>query len=433
MYSPAIEKIVYWLEQAKTVAENKDQEAGFEKLIEYYKTGDLKTWDDYNVLWVKDLASSVDYVNGFIEVYGDPLGMKATWESVVNFKDVEATKRAETISQNAQWFEDNSPVDPRFKKKEVKGVSAKVITVVQLGGECHPSTPIGINLPNANWIRKQHGSKSVTMDNIMYSYDQSSLGGGSLEEFCYSQEEIDRAKKYGYLAGNLNTDMHECVGHGSGQLLPGVSSEAMKNYHSALEESRADLFALYFIMDQKMVDLKLMPNLDVAKAEYDTYIRNGLMTQLVRIELGKDIEQAHMRNRQLISKWVFEKGEKDKVIEKKTKEGKTFYTINDYDKLRTLFGELLKEIQRIKSEGDFNAGKELVEKYAIKIDPVLHKEVKERYEKLKLAPYAGFINPILKPVMKNNEIIDVKVEYPDDFTEQMLYYSKNYSFLPDIN
>ncbi|MCK9612118.1 MAG: dipeptidyl peptidase 3 [Bacteroidales bacterium] len=433
MYSPAIEKIVYWLEQAKTVAENKDQEAGFEKLIEYYKTGDLKTWDDYNVLWVKDLASSVDYVNGFIEVYGDPLGMKATWESVVNFKDVEATKRAETISQNAQWFEDNSPVDPRFKKKEVKGVSAKVITVVQLGGECHPSTPIGINLPNANWIRKQHGSKSVTMDNIMYSYDQSSLGGGSLEEFCYSQEEIDRAKKYGYLAGNLNTDMHECVGHGSGQLLPGVSSEAMKNYHSALEESRADLFALYFIMDQKMVDLKLMPNLDVAKAEYDTYIRNGLMTQLVRIELGKDIEQAHMRNRQLISKWVFEKGEKDKVIEKKTKEGKTFYTINDYDKLRSLFGELLKEIQRIKSEGDFNAGKELVEKYAIKIDPVLHKEVKERYEKLKLAPYAGFINPILKPVMKNNEIIDVKVEYPDDFTEQMLYYSKNYSFLPDIN
>lgn len=433
MYSSAIEKVVYWLEQAKTVAENENQKAGFEKLIEYYKTGDLKIWDDYNVLWVKDLASSVDYVNGFIEVYGDPLGMKATWESVVNFKDVEATKRAETISQNAQWFEDNSPVDPRFKKKEVKGVSAKVITVVQLGGECHPSTPIGINLPNANWIRKQHGSKSVTMDNIMYSYDRSSLGSGSLEEFCYSQEEIDRAKKYGYLAGNLNTDLHECVGHGSGQLLPGVSSDAMKNYHSALEEARADLFALYFTMDQKMVDLKLMPSLEVAKAEYDAYIRNGLMTQLVRIELGKDIEQAHMRNRQLIAKWVYEKGEKDKVIEKKLKEGKTYFMINDYIKLRSLFGDLLKEIQRIKSEGDFNAGKELVEKYAIKIDPVLHKEVKERYEKLKLAPYAGFINPVLVPEMKNNEIINIRVEYPADFTKQMMNYSKNYSYLPDMN
>ncbi len=433
MYSPAIEKVVYWLEQAKTVAENENQKAGFEKLIEYYKTGDLKIWDEYNVLWVKDLASSVDYVNGFIEVYGDPLGMKATWESVVNFKDVEATKRAETISQNAQWFEDNSPVDPRFKKKEVKGVSAKVITVVQLGGECHPSTPIGINLPNANWIRKQHGSKSVTMDNIMYSYDQSSLGSGSLEEFCFSQEEIERAKKHGYLAGNLNTDLHECVGHGSGQLLPGVSSDAMKNYHSALEEARADLFALYFTMDQKMVDLKLMPSLEVAKAEYDAYIRNGLMTQLVRIELGKNIEQAHMRNRQLIAKWVYEKGEKDKVIEKKLKEGKTYFVVNDYLKLRGLFGELLKEIQRIKSEGDFNAGKELVEKYAIKIDPILHKEVKERYEKLKLAPYAGFINPVLVPEMKNNEIINIRVDYPADFTKQMMDYSKNYSYLPNKN
>jgi len=433
LYSQAIEKIVYWLQQAKTVAENENQKAGLQKLIEYYNTGDLKTWDDYNVLWVNDLASSIDYVNGFIEVYGDPLGMKATWESVVNFKDVEATKRAEIISQNAQWFEDNSPVDPRFKKKKVKGVSAKVITVVQLGGDCHPSTPIGINLPNANWIRKQHGSKSVTMDNIMYSYDRSSLGSGSLEEFCYSGEEIERAKKYGYLAGNLNTDLHECVGHGSGQLLPGVSSEALKNYHSALEEARADLIALYFTMDQKMVELGLVPNLEVAKAEYDTYIRNGLMTQLVRIELGKDIEQAHMRNRQLIAKWVYEKGKKDNVIEKKIKEGKTFFVINDYLKLRELFGELLKEIQRIKSEGDFAAGKELVEKYAIKIDPVLHKEVKTRYDKLNLAPYAGFINPVLVPVMKNNEIVDIKLEYPTDFTKQMMNYSKNYSFLPDIN
>jgi dipeptidyl-peptidase III len=433
MYSAAIEKIVYWLEQAATVAENENQKAGLLKLIEYYKTGDLKTWDDYNVLWVEDLKSTVDYVNGFIEVYGDPMAMKATWESVVNFKDVEATKRAETISKNAQWFEDNSPVNPKFKKKEVKGVTAKVITVVQLGGDCHPSTPIGINLPNANWIRKQHGSKSVTMDNIMYSYDQSSLGSGSLQEFCFSKDEIERAEKYGYLASNLTTDLHECVGHGSGQLLPGVSSEALKNYHSALEEARADLFALYFIMDQKMVDLGLIPNLDVAKAAYDSYIRNGLMTQLTRIELGKDIEQAHMRNRQLIAKWVYEKGEKDKVIEKKTKDGKTFFTINDYNKLRTLFGELLKEMQRIKSEGDFSTGKAMIEKYAIKIDPALHKEVKERYEKLKLAPYAGFINPVLEPVMKGNEIIDIKISYPSDFTGQMMFYSKNYSFLPAIN
>jgi len=433
MYAAAIEKIVYWLEQAATVAENENQKAGLLKLIEYYKTGDLKIWDDYNILWVQDLQSSVDYVNGFIEVYGDPLAMKATWESVVNFKDIEATKRAETISKNAQWFEDNSPVDHRFKKKEVKGVTAKVITVVQLGGDCHPSTPIGINLPNANWIRKQHGSKSVTMDNIMYSYDQSSLGSGMLEEFCFSKDEIERAKKYGYLAGNLTTDLHECVGHGSGQLLPGVSSEALKNYHSALEEARADLFALYFIMDQKMVDLGLIPDLDAAKAAYDNYIRNGLMTQLTRIDLGKDIEQAHMRNRQLIAKWVYEKGEKDKVVEQKTKDGKTFFVINDYNKLRTLFGELLKEMQRIKSEGDFNTGKAMVEKYAIKIDPVLHKEVKERYEKLKLAPYAGFINPVLEPVMKGNEIIDIKLSYPTDFANQMMYYSKNYSFLPAIN
>ncbi|HOY33009.1 MAG TPA: dihydrofolate reductase [Bacteroidales bacterium] len=433
MYSQAIEKITYWLEQAKEVAENENQKAGLEKLIEYYKTGDLKTWDDFNVLWVRDLESDIDYVNGFIEVYGDPMAMKATWEAVVNFKDTEATKRAETISMNAQWFEENSPVDPRFKKDKVKGVSAKVITVVQLGGDCHPSTPIGINLPNARWIRKQHGSKSVTMDNIMYSYDQSSLGSGMLEEFCYSPEEIERSKKYGYLAGNLNTDLHECLGHGSGQLLPGISADALKNYHSAIEEARADLFALYFIMDQKLVDLKLMPSFDVAKTEYDTYIRNGLMTQLVRIELGKNIEQAHMRNRQLIARWVYEKGEPGKVIEKKIREGKTFFVINDYIKLRSLFGDLLKEIQRITSEGDFNAGKELVEKYAIKIDPVLHKEVKERYEKLKLAPYAGFINPVLVPVMKNNEIIDIKIEYPSDFTTQMMNYSKNYSFLPNIN
>ena len=432
LYSPAIEKIVYWLEKAATVAENEHQKAVIEKLVEYYRTGDLEVYDEYNVLWVNDLDSRVDFVNGFTETYTDPLGMKATWESVVNFKDIEATKRTEIISKNAQWFEDHSPVDERFKKEEVKGVSAKVITAVQLGGDCFPSTPIGINLPNADWIRKQHGSKSVTIENITYAYDKASLGNGFLEEFCYSQDEIDLAKKWGPLAGNLHTDLHECLGHGSGQLLPGTSPEALKNYASPLEETRADLFALYYLMDDKMLELGIMPTKDVAKAEYNGYIRNGLMTQLTRIELGKNIEQAHMRNRQLISKWCYEKGKAGNVIEKIEKEGKTYFRINDYQKLRELFGTLLAEVQRIKSEGDYEAGKELVETYGIRVNPDLHKEVKERFEKLNIAPYGGFINPSFELVKDGDEIIDVKIQYEDDYTGQMLRYSEEYSFLPVI-
>jgi dipeptidyl-peptidase III len=430
LYSPAIEKIIYWLEKALPFAENAEQAAVIEKLVTYLKTGDLNTWDEYNILWVKDLNSLVDFINGFIEVYGDPLATKGTYESVVNFKNIEATKRTEIISSNAQYFEDNSPTDPKFKKKEVKGVTAKVITVAQLGGDSDPTTPIGINLPNAQWIRKDYGSKSVTMDNITYSYDQAAQGNGFMEEFCYSKEEIENSKKYGYLAGSLTTDLHECLGHGSGQLNPGVTGEAMKNYHSAIEESRADLFALYFIMDPKLVELGLIPSLDVAKAEYDNYMRNGLMTQLVRIQPGKNIEQAHMRDRSLIAHWVYEKGSGEKIVEKVTRDGKTYFRINDYNRLRVLFGELLKEIQRITSEGDYKTGRDLVEKYAVKVDPNLHKEVLERYKKLNIAPYSGFINPVFTLEMKDDTIKDVTISYPEDFTEQMLYYSKNFSFLP---
>ncbi|MCK9203057.1 MAG: dihydrofolate reductase [Bacteroidales bacterium] len=429
LYSPAIEQIVSWLEKALTVAESPDQKVSIEKLIDYYKTGDLVTWDEYNIAWVKD-DSRVDFVNGFIEVYGDPMAMKATWESVVNFKDIAATRRTEVLSKNAQYFEDHSPVAPEFRKKQVKGVTAKVITVAQLGGDCYPTTPIGINLPNANWIRKDFGSKSVTMDNITYAYDQSSLGSGFLEEFAYSQEEIDRAKKCSYLAGNLMTDLHECLGHGSGQLKPGVSAESLKNYHSAIEEARADLFALYYLSDPVMIKYGLISDPDVAKSEYDGYIRNGLLTQLVRIKPGKDIEQAHMRDRSLIAHWIYEKGAPEKIIEKVTKNGKTYFRINDYEKLRTKFGELLRLIQQITSEGDYQAAKNLVENYAVKVDPVLHKEVLERYEKLKIAPYAGFLNPDFTTVIKGDTISDITVSYPDDYTRQMLFYSKNYSFLP---
>lgn len=433
LYGDAISRIIYWLEKAAEVAETEKQKEALGVLIEYYRTGDLKLWDEYNVLWVEELKPRVDYVNGFIEVYGDPLGMKASWESVVNFKDLEATKRTQIISENAQWFEDNSPTDPRFKKDEVKGVSAKVITVAQLGGDCHPSTPIGINLPNADWIRKEHGSKSVTMDNITYAYDQAALGNGFLEEFCATPEEIEREKKYGYIAGNIHTDLHECLGHGSGQLLPGTSPEALKNYSSALEESRADLFALYYIWSPKMQELGLLPNREAAMAAYDGYIRNGLMTQLTRIQPGNNIEQAHMRNRQLISKWCYENGKGDNVIDKISKDGKTYYRINDYDKLNELLGNLLAEVQRIKSEGDYEAGKALVENYAVKVDPVLHAEVLERYSKLNLAPYGGFINPDLVPVYDGENIIDVNVEYPDDFSQQMMKYAKEYSYLPTYN
>lgn len=432
MYGQAIEKIVFWLEKAMEVAENQHQRQGIELLIDYYKTGSLKTWDQYNINWAVD-SSSVDYVNGFIEVYGDPIGLKANWESVVDFKDHEATKRTIIISNNAQWFEDHSPIDPRFRKKEVKGVSAKVITVAQLGGDCYPATPIGINLPNADWIRKDHGSKSVTMENITYAYNQATLNSGMLEEFCFSPEEVKLAKEFGPLADNLHTDLHECLGHGSGQLLPGVTSEMLKSYQSTLEEARADLFALYYLYDPKLIELGLFKTVETPKAEYASYIRNGLMTQLTRIELGKNIEQAHMRNRQLIASWCYEKGKSQNVIERKQRDGKTFFVINDYEKLRSLFGELLSEVQRIKSEGDYQAGKNLVETYAVKIDQELHKEVLERYAKLKLAPYGGFMNPVLESVEKDGKIVDVKISYPDDYVEQMMNYSKAFSFLPNVN
>jgi dipeptidyl-peptidase-3 len=429
LYGPAIEKIVFWLEKAAGVAENEQQRKVIEKLVEYYKTGNLETFDEYNILWVGDLASMIDFVNGFIEVYSDPMGMKGSWEALVNFKDLEATKRAEAISANAQWFEDNSPVDPRFKKEEVKGVSAKIITAAMLGGDCYPSTPIGINLPNANWIRTSHGSKSVTLENITYAYDQSSLNSGFGQEFSWSEEVLERAKKYGALAGNIHTDLHEVLGHGSGRLLPGVSSEALKNYHSPIEESRADLFAFYYLMDPKMVELGLLPSLDAAKADYDGSIRNGLMTQLTRIEPGKTIEQAHMRGRAMVSHWVYEKGKPDNVISREVKDGKTYFVINDYDKLRALYGELLKEVQRITSEGDYEAARDLVETYGVQVDQELHKEVLERYRKLNLAPYGGFMNPVYTPVVEGGKIVDVKIDYPDDYVKQMLRYGKEYSFL----
>ncbi|MBV2246930.1 MAG: dipeptidyl peptidase 3 [Lentimicrobium sp.] len=433
LYSPAIEKIIFWLEKAAGVAENDLQQRTINTLIEYYKTGDLKTWDEYNVLWVGDMQSEVDFINGFIEVYGDPLGLKATWESLVNFKDHAATKRATIISENAQWFEDNSPVNPKFKKAEVKGVSAKVITAAQLGGDCYPSTPIGINLPNADWIRKEHGSKSVTIENITYAYDQASLGNGMLEEFAANDQEIALAREYGSLASNLHTDLHECLGHGSGQLLPGTRGDELKNYGSPLEEARADLFALYYIGDPKMISLGLFDDEKVYMAEYNSYIRNGLITQLTRIEPGKNIEQAHMRNRQLIASWAYEQGKADNVIEKFSRDGKSYVKINDYKALRQLFGKLLAEIQRIKSEGDYEAGRDLVEKYGVKVNPELHREVLDRFAKLNIAPYGGFINPVFVPVTENGKITSVNVEYPEDYAGQMMDYSKNHSFLPSIN
>ena len=429
MYGPAIEKIVYWLEKAAGVAENDQQKQVIDKLIEYYRTGDLEKFDEYNILWLNDVDSRVDFINGFIEVYSDPLGIKGSWESIVNFKDLAATKRTDTIAANAQWFEDNSPIDPRFKKKEVKGITAKVITAAMLGGDAYPSTPIGINLPNANWIRKNHGSKSVTLENITYAYNQASLGSGFGKEFSYSEEIIERSIKYGAQASNLHTDLHEALGHGSGQLLPGVSNEALKNYHSPVEEARADLFALYYLMDDKMVELALLPNLDAAKANYDSSIRNGLMTQLTRIQPGKTIEQAHMRSRALVSHWVYEKGKPENVISKEIKDGKTYFVINDYQKLQQLYGELLAEIQRITSEGDYDAARDLIETYGVQVDQELHKEVLDRYSKLNLAPYGGFINPIYTPVIEAGEIVDIKVEYPTDYVKQMLRYGKDYSFL----
>jgi dipeptidyl-peptidase-3 len=435
MYAPAIRKIVYWLEKAVEVAENDQQKKALQLLIEYYQTGDLKKWDEYNIEWVKDTNSVVDVVNGFIETYNDPLSYRATFESVVSIKDKEATKRIEAISKNAQWFEDNSPLMQEHKKKNVKGVSAKVITAVVESGDCSPSTPIGINLPNSNWIRKEHGSKSVNIGNIVYSYNKFSETSGVLQEFAYSKEEIERDKKFGALADDLHTDMHEVIGHASGQINPGVAEphQTLKNYYSTLEEARADLVALYYLLDEKLIDIGVMPSLEVGKAAYDDYIRNGLMVQLARVKLGENIEEAHMRNRQLVAKWAFEKGAKENVIEKKQRDGKTYFVVNDYNKLRKLFGELLREIQRIKSEGDFNAGRNLVENYGVKVDPVLHKEVLERYQKLNIAPYAGFIQPKLVPIKQGEKIIDVKIEYPEDFTKQMLEYAEKYSLLNTYN
>ena len=434
MYGQAIERIVYWLEKATSVVENEHQKKVIETLIEYYKSGDLRLFDKYNILWLKDINSRVDFVNGFIENYGDPMGYKASWESLVNFTDIEATKRTVLLSDNAQWFENSSPIDPTFKKEKVKGVSAKVINAAMLGGDCYPATPIGINLPNPDWIRATHGSKSVTIDNITYAYDKASEGNGFLEEFAWDDAEIELHRKYGHLAGNLHTDLHECLGHGSGKLAPGIAGDELKQYGSAIEESRADLFALYFIMDPKMVELGIMPNLDVAKAEYNQYIRNGLMTQLTRVELGKTIEQAHMRNRQLIARWCYEHGKKDKIIEKRERDGKTYYVITNHNKLRELFGDLLKEIQRIKSTGDYPAAQKLIENYAVNVDYNLHKEVLDRFKKLDIAPYGGFVNPVYTPVYdSNNKLIDITVEYNQGYAEQMMHYSTKYSFLPTYN
>ena len=434
MYSPAIEKIVFWLEKASSLAENNAQKAALDKLVEYYKTGDLKTWDEYNILWVKDTTSRIDVVNGFIEVYDDPLGHKGSFESVVSIKDLEATKRIDAISKQAQWFEDNSPIMDEHKKKNVVGISAKVITVVGETGDSSPSTPVGINLPNSTWIRKEYGSKSVSLGNINESYDKAATKG-TIEEFAYSEEEIRLSKEYGTLADNLHTDLHEVIGHASGQINPGVGTpkQTLKSYASAIEEARADLVALYYAIDQKLVDIGVIPTIDVGKAEYNAYIRNGLMLQLRRIVPGDDIEESHMRNRQAISKWVYEMGKKDKVIEKIVKDGKTYFVINDYQKLRKLFGQLLREVQRITSEGDFDAAKNFIETYGVKVDLDLNKEVIARYKKLNVAPYKGFINPKLIPVYEGEKIVDVKVEYPDDFTEQMMDYAKNYSFLPTYN
>lgn len=430
LYSEAIERIVAELEKATAFVENEKQRQIIATLIDYYRTGDLRTFDAYSILWVEDTDSQVDFVNGFIETYGDALGLKASWESTVNFRNEEATRRTQIISENAQWFEDHSPVDKRFKKERVKGVSAKVITVTMLGGDCYPSTPIGINLPNADWIRRDHGSKSVTIENIMEAYDKASQGSGFSDEFVWSDEERNRIKTYGFLTDMLHTDLHECLGHGSGQLLSGTDPDALKAYASTLEEARADLFGLYYLADPKMQELGLVPDGEAFKAEYYKYMMNGLLTQLVRIEEGKDVEEAHMRNRQLIARWVFEQGATDKVVELKKREGKTFVVIHDYQQLRVLFGKLLAEVQRIKSEGDYEAGRSLVENYGVKIDPVLHHEIRERYVRLHLSPYKGFVNPVMREVKDNSgHVTDITLDYTEGYAEQMLRYSRDYSYL----
>jgi dipeptidyl-peptidase III len=430
LYGKAIDQIIKWLEKAIIAAETDIQRKEIRLLIDFYRTGDLKKWDDFNVVWARDTETVVDYNNGFIETYGDPLGMKATWEAIVDYTDMEATKRTKIITANAQWFEDNSPIQPQYKKEKVTGVAAKVINIAMLGGDCYPVSPLGINLPNANWIRKDIGSKSVTLTNITDAYDVSAQGNGFLEEFAADKDEVERIKKYGSLSDALHTDLHECVGHASGKLAEGTDPYALKNYASALEEARADLFALYYMMDKKIIELGLLPNEDAAKASYDAYLRNGLLTQIVKIKPGKDIEEAHMRNRSAISHWVYEKGKTGNVVEFFKRDGKSYVKINNYYKLRNLFGELLREIQRVKSEGDYEGGKRIIEDFGVKVDPQLHAEILVRYAKLNLAPYTGFVNPMLLPVYNaNGEMTDVKVDYVNDYLEQMLYYGKKYSFL----
>ena len=430
MYGPAIRKIVGWLEKAETVAENDTQRKVIRLLVEFYRTGSLKVFDEYSIEWLKDTASQVDFVNGFIESYGDPLGLKASWESIVNFKDMEATRRTETISAHAQWFEDHSPVDARFRKERVKGVSAKVITAAMLGGDLYPSTAIGINLPNSNWIRSVHGSKSVTIGNLIEAYNKAARGNGFREEFVAGEEEKVLLDKYADLTDSLHTDLHECLGHGSGKLLPGVDPDALKAYGSTIEEARADLFGLYYLPDAKLVELGLTPDAEAYKAGYYSYMMNGLMTQLVRIEPGRDVEEAHMRNRQLIARWALEHGAADKVVELVRRDGKTCVRVNDYSRLRHLFGELLAEIQRIKSEGDLEAARQLVERYGVKVDPKLHKEVLARYKALNLAPYKGFVNPVYTAVRDGEgRITDVTVDYTEEYAGQMLRYSRDYSNL----
>ncbi len=430
-YSAAIEKMVFWLKKAIVFSENSEQENALKQLIQFYETGDLQTFDDYSILWLKDIHSTVDIIHGFIEVYGDPLGKKATFESIISIIDQESSKRAKAISDNAEWFEQHSSTQEEFKKEEIKGVNARAVFVAMETGDCSPATPIGVNLPNADWIRAEYGSKSISISNIIDAYDEASKNNGSIEEFAYSTEEVELHKRYSALASKLHVDLHEIVGHGSGKLAPKVAdpSETLKNYASTIEEARADLVALYFALDQKLIDLGLMPNKDVGKCEYNNYIRSGLLTQLVRIEPGKDVEESHMRNRQLIAKWAYEKGKAQKVIEKKKKNNKTFFVINDHKALNQIFGDLLREVQRIKSKGDYEAAKALVEDYGVKIETDIHKEVLARWGKLKIAPYAGFINPQYMATEVNNEIKDITIDYPKDFVTQMLNYGKNYTAL----
>ena len=432
MYTEALTQVVYWLEKAEAVAEE-PLKTTIGLLIKYYRSGDLRDFDAFNISWVQDTQSNIDFVNGFTETYGDPLGFKASWESVVNFVDKAACARTQTISENAQWFEDNAPIKPEYRKPVVKGVSAKVITVAMLGGDCYPTTPIGINLPNADWIRKEYGSKSVTIDNITYAYKKAAQGNGFAEEFVLRAEDRERMEKWGKLSDDLHTDLHECLGHGSGQLAPGTTGTELGSYSSTLEETRADLFALYYLGDQKLVEIGLIPTLDVAKAQYASYIMNGMMTQLSRIELGKNVEESHMRNRKMIAEWCYEKGKENNVIEWIEKDGKKYIVVNDFDALRKLFGDMLYEVQRIKSEGDYEAGKALVENYGVTVEPELHKQVRDRYYALGIEPYGGFVNPEYSIVEKDGQVVDVVVSYPANYIEQHLGYSKDYSFLPSIN